>query len=115
MSFFKKLEHYFKETIMKNYANFNGRASREEYWMFVLGYAISIVAISIIWGLIKFPWLVAVYYLGTIIPIIALNARRMHDSNKSGWFQLAPIYNLVLTLTKGDHADNRFGTAPKAM
>jgi len=48
MSFFKKLEHYFKETIMKNYANFNGRASREEYWMFVLGYAISIVAISII-------------------------------------------------------------------
>jgi uncharacterized membrane protein YhaH (DUF805 family) len=55
------------------------------------------------------------YYLRLVVlvPTIAVAVRRMHDTNHRGWWILLPLVNLVLTVTKGDAARNRFGLPPK--
>jgi len=54
------------------------------------------------------------YQLAILIPSIAVGVRRMHDVNKSGWFILIPIYNLILAVTDGTKGDNKYGHDPKA-
>jgi len=54
-----------------------------------------------------------IYELAVFIPSIAVGVRRMHDINKSGWYLLIPIYNLILTLTDGTKGDNKYGPDPK--
>ena len=59
-------------------------------------------------------WLVGwLFYLGTLVPSIAGGIRRMHDNDKSGWFILIPIYNLILAFSEGTKGPNRFGADPK--
>lgn len=101
-----------------NYANFKGRASRSEYWWFYLFFIIVYVVIGVLGGLLGeavmgiLGILLLVFVLGSIIPSIALAARRMHDSDKSGWFMLIPIYSLILAIIKGTNGPNRFGPDP---
>lgn len=52
------------------------------------------------------------YTLVALIPTIAVTARRMHDTGNSGWFQLIPIYNLVLACTKSEEGPNEYGPHP---
>lgn len=54
-----------------------------------------------------------VYSLAVLVPSIAVAVRRMHDVNKSGWFILIPIYNLILAVTEGDKGSNQYGPDPK--
>ena len=54
-----------------------------------------------------------IYFLAVLIPSIAVGIRRMHDVDKSGWFILIPIYNLILAITDGTKGANRFGPDPK--
>ena len=73
------------------YGTFEGRASRSEYWFFFLfstggGFLISFVH----------PAAYAIFVLVTLIPLVAVGCRRIHDINKSGWLQLIPIYNIIL-------------------
>jgi uncharacterized membrane protein YhaH (DUF805 family) len=79
-----------KSCIQKNYANFNGRATRSEYWWFLLFQCIIIiVAASIsaaLYGLVV---------LGLILPSLAVSVRRLHDVNKSGWFYLFILIPLI--------------------
>jgi uncharacterized membrane protein YhaH (DUF805 family) len=91
------------KTCFSNYANFNGRARRSEYWWF---YLFTIIASLI-------PFLGIIVALGTIIPTIACGVRRMHDNGKSGWFLLIPIYNLILLCTDSQPGDNEYGPNPK--
>jgi uncharacterized membrane protein YhaH (DUF805 family) len=65
-----------------NYFNFNGRATRAEYWWFVL----FLVPVSLITWI---PLIGQVIWLATSIPTISLTTRRLHDIGKSGWWQLA--------------------------
>jgi uncharacterized membrane protein YhaH (DUF805 family) len=51
--------------------------------------------------------------LGLIIPYFAVAIRRMHDVNKSGWYCLIPIYNLILFCTRGTTGPNNYGSDPK--
>lgn len=53
------------------------------------------------------------YNLAILLPAIAVGVRRMHDVDKSGWFLLIPIYNLILACTDGTKGPNRFGVDPK--
>ena len=82
-----------KTCLTKKYLSFSGRASRSEFWFFYLfvlvGYIICftlIMAVSF-----KLFWLMGAFMLGIIIPGLAVTARRLHDINKSGWFQLLPF------------------------
>ena len=99
--------------VLKKYAVFEGRARRSEYWYYVLFYILFAFAIAFISEFIRFPLLYTLYVLGSLIPSIAVGVRRMHDVNKSGWFILIPIYNLVLYCTDGTEGPNQYGPDPK--
>ncbi|MDZ7900208.1 MAG: DUF805 domain-containing protein [Arcicella sp.] len=74
--------------LQNNYANFNGRARRSEYWFFTLFNTIAMIALVILAAIIgNFGFiLVLIYLLGIIVPLFALITRRLHDIGKSGWF-----------------------------
>lgn len=100
--------------VLKNYANFNGRARRREYWYFALMNVVIAVVLNI--AAYMLPVLVIlspIYTLATLVPGIAVGVRRMHDTGKSGWFILVPVYNLVLACTAGTKGANQYGSDPK--
>jgi len=105
------MEWYLK--VLKNYANFNGRARRKEFWMFYLINFIIAFVIGIIAGMISFPLLGTIYSLAVLVPTLAVGVRRIHDGNKSGWFILIPFYNLYLLIIEGDKGANEYGEDPK--
>ena len=112
------MEWYLK--VLKNYAVFNGRARRKEYWMFVLFNAIASFVLGIVDGATGmydpqtgYGTLGAIYSLAVFIPTLAVAVRRMHDVGKSGWFLLIPIYNLVLACTDSETNENKYGPSPK--
>lgn len=112
--------------VLKNYFNFAGRARRKEYWMFVLFSLIISIVIGVVDGILGtktsagIGMLGAVYSLAVIIPSIAVGARRLHDIDKSGWWQLIGfipllgwIVLIVWAATEGNHGTNRFGPDPQ--
>ena len=114
------MEWYLK--VLKNYAVFNGRARRKEYWMFVLFNAIALFLLGFVDGATGMydpqtgnGTLSSIYYLAVLIPSLAVGVRRMHDVGKSGWFLLIPIYNLVLACTDSETNENKYGPSPKSV
>jgi uncharacterized membrane protein YhaH (DUF805 family) len=105
------MKWYFK--VLSNYANFNGRASRSEYWYFILFTVIISFVLALIDGALGIRFgLYNVYSLAVLVPSIAVSVRRMHDVDKSGWFSLIPIYNLILACTAGTPGANHYGPDP---
>lgn len=111
------------KVVFKNFANFDGRARRKEYWLFVLVNLIISFILGFIDGLAGLsigPVENGNGILGTIssliflIPSIAVGVRRMHDVGKSGWYLLIPIYNLILACTEGENGKNQYGNDPKS-
>jgi uncharacterized membrane protein YhaH (DUF805 family) len=114
--------------VLRQYADFNGRARRKEYWMFVLFQIImAIVAIMLDgalgtnFGVMPIGYIYMAYALLTLIPGIAVAVRRLHDTGKSGWFyfvNLIPlvgfIWFLVLMCKEGDRGENTYGPDPKS-
>jgi uncharacterized membrane protein YhaH (DUF805 family) len=110
--------------VIKKYAVFGGRASRREYWMFVLINILISLVLSIVGAVIFSKGsesgggtaagnaLGNLYSLAIFLPSLAVQIRRMHDTNHSGWFSLIPIYCFILAVTAGDKMDNRFGADP---
>lgn len=105
--------------VLKQYAVFNGRARRKEYWMFFLFNIIIVMILGFIEGITDInptsddSILASIYQLAILIPSIAVGVRRMHDVGKSGWFLLIPIYNFILAVTDGDKGSNEYGADPK--
>ncbi|MDO3693743.1 DUF805 domain-containing protein [Wenyingzhuangia sp. chi5] len=99
--------------VLKQYADFNGRARRKEYWMFILFNAIASYTLMFIGLQINFIFLSSIYSLAVMVPSIAVGVRRMHDVGKSGWYILIPIYNLILLCTNGEEGPNEYGSDPK--
>ncbi|MFH6934249.1 DUF805 domain-containing protein [Flavobacterium sp. YO12] len=108
------LEMY-KKVVLENYANFNGRARRREYWLFTLLNVI--IGYGLLFGLgfisPKLTIVSTIYSLAVLIPGIAVAIRRMHDIGKSGWYILIPLYNIVLLATEGEKGPNQYGADPK--
>ena len=121
------MEWYLK-VVRDNYANFEGRARRTEYWMFTLFQIIIVVVLGIISfmlaGASDSLWSMAllyIYLLATALPSIAVTVRRLHDTGKSGWFYLlnfipyiGGIIVLVFMVIEGDKGSNKYGPDPKA-
>lgn len=105
---------------IQHYADFKGRASRQEYWMFMIINAVIFAVLTFIGAYIGHKLEVqAVYGLFILIPGIALSVRRLHDTNRSGWFLLLgllPIIGQLIVLffkiQKGNEMPNRFGVTP---
>ena len=109
-------------SVLKKYTVFDGRAARKEFWMFVLFNFIVSLVISIVTSLLgdKHGIVNIIYYLAVLSPVLAVGARRLHDINKSGWWQLLAlipiiggIWLIVLFCFDSDAGDNRFGSNPK--
>ena len=104
-----------------NYVNFSSRASRSEYWLWVLFTVIGGLATGILDSAL-FPSssptsspLNGIFELVTFLPGLALNVRRLHDINRSGWwifivFTIIGIFVLLYWACKrGTEGPNRFG------
>lgn len=82
-------------SFFQNYANFSGRASRSAYWwpfLVIVGgsFVLQLVDRS---GILEVIW-----HLATALPCFALAARRLHDLNRSGWFQLLSLFMPIGTI-----------------
>jgi uncharacterized membrane protein YhaH (DUF805 family) len=113
--------------VLKQYADFSGRARRKEYWMFALFNVIFIASAMILdtvlvvtIGELPYGVFYFLYSLAVLIPGLAVYVRRLHDIGKSGWIILiaiipiiGPIWLLVLTLTASNHGENKYGPNPK--
>ncbi|WP_286971219.1 DUF805 domain-containing protein [Flavobacterium sp. UBA4854] len=105
----------YKKVVFENYANFSGRARRQEYWMFFLVNLIISFVLGFIAGLVS-PSLVIIaniYSLAVLLPGIAVAVRRMHDVGKEWWYILIPFYNLYLCCIEGEKGPNQYGADPK--
>jgi uncharacterized membrane protein YhaH (DUF805 family) len=87
---------WYLNPITKHYFDFQGVASRKEYWMFFLFNVIIAFVIGFVAGLIRIPVISTLYSLAVLLPGIGIAVRRMHDIGKSGWWVLAPFYNIWL-------------------
>ena len=111
---------------LKKYADFSGRAPRAEYWWFYL-FMIILYCVAMIldgmsgggFGGTPYGLFTAILALGLIIPGLAVSVRRLHDTDRSGWWLLisfipliGAIVLLVFTVTQGTQGDNRFGSDP---
>lgn len=130
--------------IRNNYANFQGRARRREYWMFTLintvilillqipvqGAALAMAAQSETEGsatpgfvgiTLVFAILLMIYALAVLVPSIAVTVRRLHDSGKSGWWYLlnlipfGSLVVLVFCLLDSEPGTNKWGRNPKGL
>ena len=113
--------------VLRQYADFEGRASREEYWMFVLFNIIFSFVILIIGTVISFVTdnpaamlLSYMYIFALLIPGLAVTVRRLHDTGRSGWFLLVNfipfiggIWLLIVLILDGTHDENCYGLNPK--
>ena len=120
------MEWYLK-VVRDNYANFNGRARRKEFWMFVLFNSIFGIAAMILdnvtglaMGNLGYGAIYIIYGLAVFIPGLAVAVRRLHDVGKSGWMYLicliplvGGIWLLVLWTTDSIPGENKWGPNPK--
>ena len=107
--------------VLKKYAVFDGRARRMEFWMFALFNCIVAVVLSIIEYMLGIFGLSALYSLAVLLPSIGVSIRRLHDTDRSGWWLLiclVPVIGIIVLLVfyfmEGTSGDNRFGADPKA-
>jgi len=118
--------HYYFEAL-KKYAVFSGRSRRKEYWIFslfniiisiVLGFTEAALGMS---GEMGMGIISIIYALFVFLPGLAVTVRRLHDTNRSGWWifiSLIPLIGaivlLVFMVTDSNEGDNNFGSDPKA-
>ncbi len=130
------LEWYFK-VVGDNYANFNGRASRQEYWMFFLFSMIFSIVVMVADNILGtnitvgegyyeinmyYGWILILFALALLTPSVAIFVRRMHDIGKSGWWYLilliplvGGIWGLILLCTDSNPHDNNYGPSSKVV
>lgn len=113
--------------VLKKYAEFGGRATRQEYWMFQLYSIIISVVLSIVANMklgpisTLFSLLYIIYALAVLIPTLAVSVRRLHDTDHSGWWlliSLIPLIGvivLIIFLVRDSQGDNQYGPNPKGV
>ena len=105
------------ENVFSNYFNINGRASRSEYWWWYLFTLLASIAVSLVGVIVD--KLLGLTFTSTILswgfsilvlaPTFCVQVRRYHDINRSGWWILCPIVNLIFLFFVGDEGENDYG------
>ncbi len=123
----------FKLTMTKNFAEFSGRATRREYWMFQLAgilfwfvFSFAVVILSGVLSLIDESLVIVamflsyLYPLAILIPSLGIFVRRLHDTGRSGWMILlglipfvGPIVLFIFTLLDSQPGTNAYGSSLK--
>jgi uncharacterized membrane protein YhaH (DUF805 family) len=104
-----------------NYVNFSGRASRSEFWFWILFIILAEIVTSIIDYAIGANVVTGLFGLATFLPSLGLWIRRLHDLDRTGWWVLIwliPIIGWIILIiwfcTRGTDGPNRFGPDPLA-
>jgi len=119
--------NYYLE-VLKKYAVFDGRARRKEYWFFTLFNLIAMIVLGVIDSVtgsfnptVGLGLLSGLYVLAVLLPGIGVSIRRLHDTNRSGWWILislipiiGPIVLLVFLVLDSHPGQNQYGANPKA-
>jgi uncharacterized membrane protein YhaH (DUF805 family) len=119
------MEWYLK--VLRQYADFEGRARRKEYWMYTLFYvifALGAIFLDFILGFasgdLGYGLLYVLYVFAMLIPTLAVSVRRLHDVGKSGWMLLVglipivgAIWLLILFVSDSNPGGNEYGANPK--
>ena len=118
--------NYFLDVLKNKYAKFDGRARREEFWMFILFnviIAIGLFVVDFVIGLVlrhNFHILGTLFFFAMLVPRIALAVRRLHDTNRSGWFVLLSVVCcigwvmlLIFYIQDSTPGENQYGPNPK--
>jgi uncharacterized membrane protein YhaH (DUF805 family) len=108
--------------VLKKYSEFSGRARRTEFWMFMLFNLIIGVALNVVEMIVGTGGLLGILYgLAMLVPALAVGTRRLHDTARSGWWQLlaiVPILGLIVLIVfwaqEGQKGANAHGPDPKA-
>lgn len=113
------------KSCLQQYVGFSGRASRSEYWWFVLATAIAGFVTGILDGIIfgmelsDPSWITLALQFGLFLPTLSVIFRRLHDHGKSGWnvcWIFLPLvgafYLLYLMIIDGEANDNAYGAVP---
>ncbi|MDC0761036.1 MULTISPECIES: DUF805 domain-containing protein [Brevibacillus] len=107
-------------SVLKKYVAFEGRARRQEYWMFTLFNIIVSMVIALVDYLIGTGSILGmIYSLAVLLPSLSVTARRLHDTGKSGWWILLSFIPLIgaivllIFLCKDSEGDNKYGANPK--
>lgn len=104
------------KTVLSKYADFNGRARRSEFWWWVLAAEIVNIVLNYVLGV---QVLAVLFGLAILVPNLAVGARRLHDTGKSGWLQLIAltiigvIPLIVFWALDSSPGDNKYGPNPK--
>jgi uncharacterized membrane protein YhaH (DUF805 family) len=130
MSFFEAIKMFWL-----NYATFQGRTSRTTFWWTIAFLLLATAAISIVfpaqpsavnlWGHIvtqdRYSTAQRLWSLIILLPVLALTARRLHDTNRSAhalWYLLIPFAGVIMVfiwvLERSEQSENRFGPAEKS-
>lgn len=114
---------YFLNVVKNHYFDFNSRANRQQFWMYTLVYAIIYIAFAVLTAVTpKIGWIFALVNtllgLALILPSLSITARRLHDTDHTGWWMLinllplvGNIIFLVFLVLPGTPGQNRFGSA----
>ncbi len=110
---------------LKNYFNFSGRATRSEFWYFTLfcllfGMLIMLIEYMLGIGNVKETGILSLIFdLALVFPSLAVSTRRLHDTNRSGWWNLiilVPIIGIIVLIVfycQDSKEDNKYGVNPK--
>ncbi len=112
--------HWYLE-VLRQYAVFEGRSRRTEYWSFMLFHLIILIVLRITDGLAGTSGMVSMFYmLAVLVPAVAVSVRRLHDTNRSGWWLLATFFPfigvivlLLFMVQDSDPKSNQYGSCPK--
>ncbi len=102
----------------ENYINLSGRATRSEYWYFLLFIFLGRMVIGFFTAITDLEGLINLWDIVVFLPHLSVAVRRLHDTNKSGWWVLLFItiiglIPLIIWYTqKGNEEENRFGPNP---
>jgi uncharacterized membrane protein YhaH (DUF805 family) len=111
---------YFTDAF-KKFAEFTGRTSRKPYWMFVLIYVAIYIVLLILDKIIGTAILGSIFSLATLVPSLSIGARRLHDTGRTGWWQLLALIpllgliGLIYLLSQDSQDDNEYGAKPESV
>ncbi|HQQ75001.1 MAG TPA: DUF805 domain-containing protein [Pseudomonadales bacterium] len=109
---------YFTDAF-KKFAEVNGRTTRKPYWMFVLIYMIIYIVLLMLDKVIGSAILSGIFSVATLIPSITIATRRLHDTGRTGWWQLLiflpllGVIGLIYLLCQDSEDDNEYGPKPE--
>jgi uncharacterized membrane protein YhaH (DUF805 family) len=115
------LVSYWKLVVLERYAQFTGRSRRAEFWWYALAGLIIGVVFNVLIAIASIFWVVYVIYgLAVLIPGLAVAIRRLHDTDKSGWWLLiglVPFVGIIVLIvfwaTDGLPQPNQYGASEK--